>query len=199
MQRVADSLRSDGRVIGLVPTMGAFHRGHTSLIQMCKKRCDVTVVSIFVNKLQFGADEDFGSYPRQFAKDKRIAMEKGVDYIFAPEHDDLYGGDFSTSVEVAGVTSNLCGASRPDHFKGVATVVAKLLNIVKPHKAFFGEKDYQQLVMIKKMVKELDFDIKIIGGKIVREPSGLALSSRNDYLSDDARKRAAVLYGSLKE
>jgi pantoate--beta-alanine ligase len=199
MQKTADSLRNEGKVIGVVPTMGALHKGHFSLIDKCLKACDVTVATIFVNKLQFGPKEDFKNYPKQFEKDKKAAAEKGVDYIFAPAHEELYGDDFKSFTVVEKITDKLCGASRPGHFKGVTTVVAKLFNIIKPHKAYFGEKDYQQLVVIKKMVADLNFDVKIYGVKTVREKSGLAMSSRNDYLSGDERKRAVILYRSLME
>jgi len=199
MQKLSDSRRCEGRVIGLVPTMGALHDGHVSLIKKCKAESDVTIVSIFINRLQFGVNEDFSNYPKRFDADKKVALSAGVDYIFAPSEDELYSDVFSSFVDVKGVTDNLCGASRPGHFKGVTTVVAKLFNIIKPHKAYFGEKDYQQLVTIKKMVADLNFDVKIIGGKIVRERDGLAMSSRNVYLKSDERKRAPIIYKSLKE
>ena len=199
MQKLSDSLRMEGKSIGLVPTMGALHDGHLSLINMCAKVSDVTVVSIFVNKLQFAPSEDFDSYPKQLKKDKDAAQASGADYIFAPENDGLYSDDFSSFVRVEGLTENLCGASRPDHFKGVTTVVAKLFNIVKPHKAFFGEKDFQQLVVIKRMVRDLNIDVRIYGGKIIREKDGLALSSRNAYLSSKERKKATALFRALKD
>lgn len=199
MKRLSDSLREEGRIIGLVPTMGALHEGHLSLIDKCRKACDITIVSIFVNKLQFGPKEDFKSYPKRFDKDKKAAAARGADYIFAPSHEEMYSEGHSSFVDVEGVTENLCGLSRPGHFKGVATIVAKLFNIVRPHKAFFGEKDYQQLVVIKTMVRDLSIDVKIISGKIVREDDGLAMSSRNAYLNKKERKKAAVLYRSLVE
>lgn len=199
MQKLSDALRAEGKTIGFVPTMGAFHDGHLSLMQRSVKDCDATVVSIFVNKLQFGPTEDFNKYPRQLEKDRKMAETVGVDYIFAPEHDEFYSDSFSSFVKVYGVTENLCGASRPGHFIGVLTVVTKLFHAVKPHKAFFGEKDFQQLVVIKKMVKELNFDIEIVGSKIFREKNGLAMSSRNEYLSADERNKATIIYSCLKD
>ncbi len=199
MQKLADLLRREGKTIGLVPTMGALHDGHLSLIKKCVKASDVTVLSVFVNRLQFGPKEDFGNYPRQFAMDKKLAADNGVDYIFAPSHEDFYNSDFSSFVDVEGVTKNLCGSARPGHFIGVATAVTKLFTAIKPHKAFFGEKDFQQFVTIKKLVADLNIDVKIYSGKIIREKNGLALSSRNAYLSDDERERALVLYRSLVE
>jgi pantoate--beta-alanine ligase len=197
MQKMSGSLRKEGRVIGLVPTMGAFHDGHLSLIDKCRKACDITVVSIFVNNIQFGPKEDFKRYPKRFEADKKAAARMGVDYIFAPEQKKMYSESFSSFVDVEAVTQNLCGASRPGHFRGVATVVAKLFNIIKPHRAYFGEKDYQQLVVIKRMVADLDFDVKIYSAKTVRESDGLAMSSRNAYLNKKEREKAAVLYKSL--
>jgi pantoate--beta-alanine ligase len=179
--------------------MGAFHEGHLSLIDKCQRACDITVVSIFVNKLQFVPKEEYKSYPKRFETDKKAAAARGVDYIFAPDHNEMYGGGFSSFVDIEGVTQNLCGLSRPGHFRGVATVVLKLFNIVKPHKAFFGVKDYQQLVVIKRMVADLDIDINIYSAKIVRESDGLAMSSRNAYLNKKEREKATVLYRSLKE
>jgi pantoate--beta-alanine ligase len=199
MQNISDSLKREGSTIGLVPTMGALHEGHFSLIKRCKRASDITVVSIFVNKLQFGPKEDFDKYPKRFLHDKAEAKKRGVDYIFAPSHEELYDKNFSSFVEVEGVAETLCGAFRPGHFKGVTTVVSKLFNIVKPDLAFFGEKDYQQLVAIKRMVADLNFDVKVVGSKIIREQDGLALSSRNAYLSKIERKKATVLYRALKE
>ena len=199
MQKTADAIRAAELSIGIVPTMGALHDGHISLIDKCKKSCDVTVLTIFLNKLQFGLNEDFSTYPKRFEADRKLADKKGVDYIFAPSHDELFCEDFTSFVEVMGITDKLCGETRHGHFKGVTTIVAKLFNIIKPHKAFFGEKDYQQLVTIRKMVDDLNFDISIISQKIVREKDGLAMSSRNAYLSPDQRKRATAIHISLKE
>lgn len=197
MQRRADRLRRDGKVIAFVPTMGYLHEGHLSLMREGRRRGDCLVVSIFVNPLQFGPAEDFAQYPRDLKRDLRLMEGIGVDICFTPTTAEMYPDGFQTSVEVERVTKNLCGISRPGHFRGVATVVTKLFNIVKPHLAIFGEKDYQQLITIKQMARDLNMDIEIIGMPTVREADGLAMSSRNTYLSPKERKEATALYRSL--
>ncbi len=197
MQRLADEWRRQGKVIGFVPTMGALHEGHLSLIRIARERADVVVVSIFVNPTQFGPGEDYERYPRDLEGDLAKCEAEGVDVVFAPEVGDMYPEGFSTFVEVQGLTEELCGKYRPGHFRGVATVVAKLFNIVKPHFAVFGLKDAQQYFVIKRMVRDLNFDIEIVPGQTVREPDGLAMSSRNAYLTPEERRQAPVLYRSL--
>lgn len=191
------SVRSEGKTVGLVPTMGYLHPGHLSLVQEAKRRCDVVVVSIFVNPTQFGAGEDYQTYPRDLQRDAGLVADAGVDAIFAPEAAEMYPPGFSTSVDVAGVSEPLCGASRPGHFRGVATVITKLFNIVRPDMAFFGQKDFQQVLLIKRLVEDLNMDIQIVDVPIVREADGLAMSSRNVYLSEEDRKAALVLSRSL--
>ena len=198
MKALSKDLRSQGQRLGFVPTMGFFHEGHLSLMRYARKRCDRLVVSLFVNPIQFGPKEDFREYPRDFARDARLAEGVGVDILFAPEAEDMYPPGFQTYVEVTELSKPLCGAKRPGHFRGVATVVLKLFNIVKPHFAVFGLKDYQQYLVIKRLVEDLDLDIEIHGHPIVREPDGLAMSSRNVYLSPEERKSATCLYQALK-
>lgn len=198
MQSLAEKLRREGKIISFVPTMGYLHKGHLSLMEEGKKRGDVLIISIFVNPTQFGAGEDYAVYPRNLEKDKRLAEGVGVDIIFTPNEGEMYPKAYQTFVQVEGVTKNLCGISRPTHFKGVTTIVAKLFNIVKPHVAIFGEKDYQQLVTIRQMVRDLDYDIKIVGMPTYREEDGLAMSSRNTHLDPEERKAALCLYRSLK-
>lgn len=197
MQKISDRLREKGKRIGFVPTMGYLHDGHVSLVRKAKELCDSIVVSIFVNPTQFGPGEDFQRYPRDEEGDKAKLERAGVDFLFMPEAGEMYPSRYQTSVEVAEVSKGLCGDFRPGHFRGVATVVAKLFNIVKPHAAVFGEKDYQQLLVIKRMVEDLNFDIEIIPGTLIREEEGIAMSSRNAYLSPEDRKRATVLHRSL--
>lgn len=197
MQFITDKLRTEGRSIGFVPTMGYLHEGHISLVEALKSHCDFIVISIFVNPTQFGPNEDFMEYPRDFENDKKRAAENGVDVIFYPSAKDMYKEDFLTSVRIKQITETMCGISRPTHFEGVATVVLKLFNIVKPHTAVFGQKDYQQSVVIRKMVEDLNVDVKIIVAPIIREDDGLAMSSRNKYLTPEERKEALVLYKSL--
>jgi len=199
MRRTADALRASGKKIALVPTMGYLHDGHVSLIRCARKQADVVIVSLFVNPLQFGPNEDFTTYPRDFDRDAALMEGAGVDIVFAPMVEDMYPPGFQTSVVVHHVTKNLCGLSRPGHFEGVTTVVAKLFLCTKPHLAVFGEKDFQQLVVIQRMVKDLGFDIQIIAAPIVREPDGLAMSSRNAYLNLEERKAAVCLSQSLFE
>jgi pantoate--beta-alanine ligase len=198
MQRLADELRAGGKRIGLVPTMGYLHEGHMSLIDEAKKRSDVVVMSIYVNPTQFAQGEDLSTYPRDLARDERMAEARGVDAVFAPSDKEMYPEEHLAFVEVEKASRILEGEFRPTHFRGVATVVAKLFNIVKPHTAVFGQKDAQQAFIINKMVKDLNFDVRMVIAPIVREPDGLALSSRNVYLSETERREATVLYGSLK-
>jgi len=199
MQTKAEEWRKSGLRIAFVPTMGYFHEGHLSLMREGKKRGDVLVVSIFVNPLQFGPSEDYARYPRDLQRDLQLAQKEGVDVVFAPEVEDMYGLNFQTFVEVTELQKPLCGEKRPGHFKGVATVVAKLFNIVKPHVAIFGLKDYQQYLIIKKMVEDLNMDIEIVGMPTVREKDGLAASSRNAYLNSEERKAALCLFKGLSE
>jgi len=198
MQSISESLRKTGKTIGFVPTMGYLHDGHMSLVECARRENDVVVMSIFVNPVQFAPGEDFERYPRDLERDRKIAQEKGVDYLFVPEVSEMYPPRYSTYVEVEGITEVLCGAKRPGHFKGVATVVTKLFNIVKPHRAYFGKKDFQQLKVIERLVKDLNFDVEVIGCPIVREKDGLAMSSRNVYLSPEERESATSLYRALK-
>lgn len=191
--------RLAGKTIGLVPTMGYFHQGHLSLMHRAKKDCDIVVVSLYVNPIQFSPQEDFTFYPRDFERDKRLAEKVGIDYLFSPSDEEMYPSEHLTHVQVEKITDKLCGAHRPGHFRGVTTVCAKLFNLVQPHKAYFGQKDYQQTVVIKKMVKDLNFNLEVVTVPTVREPSGLALSSRNTYLNAAQRKAASVLFKSLQE
>jgi len=197
VRNIIKGWKKSGLTVGLVPTMGFLHEGHKSLIEKCHRENDKTVVSIFVNPIQFGPNEDFESYPRDFEADKSLCLEAGTDLIFNPEPLELYDKDASTYVEVLKLTEGLCGERRPGHFKGVCTVVTKLFNIVDPDKAYFGKKDAQQLAVIKKMVFDLNFDIQVVGCEIIREKDGLAKSSRNTYLSPNERKAALVLSRSL--
>jgi pantoate--beta-alanine ligase len=192
--------RRRGESIGLVPTMGAFHDGHLSLIRAARRSCDVVVVTLFVNPTQFRAGEDLGSYPRDEARDLEVAEKEGVDLLFAPPAEEVYPDGFTTAVEVVGLTEVLCGAPElrgPEHFRGVTTVVAKLLNIAQPDVAFFGQKDAQQAIVIRRMVRDLDFPVRIEVLPTVREPDGLAMSSRNRYLTDEERRRATALHRAL--
>jgi pantoate--beta-alanine ligase len=198
MQSWSDQVRKKGKVIGLVPTMGYLHEGHLSLVRRARKQGDYVVVSIFVNPLQFGPTEDLARYPRDFARDARSLRKTGVDVIFFPSVEEMYPGRPLTYVEVPELSKPLCGRSRPFHFRGVCTVVAKLFNTVKPHLAVFGRKDFQQAAVIKQMVVDLDLNIKIVVAPTVRERDGLAMSSRNKYLSRVERERAPVLYAALR-
>ncbi len=198
MQKIADEHRQQGKRIGFVPTMGYLHEGHLSLFRIARPQCDIFVVSIFVNPIQFGPNEDFDAYPRDFERDEELCEEEKVDLIFYPNREQMYPKPFYTYINVEKLSETMCGISRPGHFQGVTTIVGKLFHIVKPHFAVFGEKDYQQLVIIKQMVQDLNLDVKILGGPIVREPDGLALSSRNKYLSPQDREKALSLNKSLK-
>jgi pantoate--beta-alanine ligase len=199
MKAEARAQSSAGRTIGLVPTMGALHEGHLSLVRECRRSVAVTVVSIFVNPLQFGPGEDFRVYPRNVEQDAALLEKEGVDVLFLPGAAEMYPAGFQTTVEVERLQEHLCGASRPGHFKGVATVVLKLLNIVRPGIAFFGQKDAQQAVVVQRMVADLNLDVTIRVMPTVRESDGLAMSSRNAYLSVAERQAAAVLSRSLAE
>lgn len=198
LRTLIDSERCKGRTVGFVPTMGNLHDGHMSLIERSVKQCDITAVSIFVNPIQFGANEDLSAYPRTFSNDRKKLAEARCDIVFYPRINDMYKNRMTT-VHVSDITEGLCGASRPGHFDGVTTVVAKLLHIVNPHYAFFGEKDYQQLMAVKKMVFDLNMPVNIVGCPIVREQDGLAMSSRNAYLSHAERAQAPLIYRSLKK
>ena len=196
-ERVNDWKR-EGLTVGFVPTMGYLHEGHKSLMQAARANNDKVVVSVFVNPMQFGPNEDLESYPRDFEKDSALCESVGVDLIFHPDPEEMYADGFCSYVDMNGLTTELCGKSRPIHFRGVQTVVLKLFNIVKPDRAYFGQKDAQQLAVIKRMVKDLNVDTEIVGCPIVREADGLAKSSRNTYLNPDERKAALILSRSLK-
>ncbi len=198
MQKIIFQHRLKGEKIAFVPTMGYLHEGHLSLIREGRKRGDILVVSIFVNPTQFGPNEDLDRYPRDFERDKKLCEKEGVDYIFYPEMKDMYPEGYQTFVEVTELSKYLCGKSRPGHFRGVTTVVTKLFNIVQPDIAIFGKKDYQQLKIIERMVRDLNFPVKIIGMPIVREKDGLAMSSRNKYLSPEERESALSLNRALR-
>ena len=197
MQHAADKLKHSNLSIGFVPTMGYLHDGHLALIRQAKEDNDIAIVSIFINPMQFSPSEDLDKYPRDFERDEMLCEQNGVDYIFYPSKEDMYPEGFQTYVSVDKLTKVLEGASRPTHFRGVTTVVNKLFNIIKPDKAYFGKKDAQQLLVIKRMVKDLNMNIEIVGMSIIRENDGLAMSSRNKYLNPDERKNAICLYRSL--
>jgi pantoate--beta-alanine ligase len=197
MQRAADALRAAGRRIGFVPTMGYLHEGHASLIRLARRQSDEVVVSIFVNPRQFGPGEDYQTYPRDLDRDLRLIRETGGDIVFIPSAEEMYPPDFATSVHVEGLTEGLCGASRPGHFRGVTTVVAKLFAAVKPHLAVFGQKDAQQALVIRRTVRDLNLDLEVLIAPTVREPDGLAMSSRNIYLTPEERLQAPALYQAL--
>jgi pantoate--beta-alanine ligase len=200
MSSVARKIRREqDRTIGLVPTMGALHEGHLSLIREARRMCDVVVVSVFVNPAQFGTGEDYDRYPRDLTKDTALLTDYNVDYIFAPTVEEIYLKGFSTYVKVEGLSDQLEGASRPGHFRGVATVVTILLNTVRPDFAFFGQKDAQQAMIIKRLVRDLAFDTEVVVLPTVREDSGLAISSRNAYLSEDEQEAATVIHRALSK
>lgn len=198
MKALVRQIKKENKTIGLVPSMGSLHEGHLTLMRTAKQQADFVVASVFVNPIQFGVGEDYETYPRNVSKDAVVAGEAGVDAIFAPSVEEMYPGGFATFVAVEGLTDKLCGKSRPGHFRGVTTVVNKLFNIIEPNLAFFGQKDAQQVLVIKRMVADLNLNLKIEVVPIVREADGLALSSRNTYLSPAERKAALVLSRSLK-
>jgi pantoate--beta-alanine ligase len=197
MQAFSEALRRQGKRTAFVPTMGFLHEGHLHLIRQGKALGDILVISIFVNPIQFGPTEDFKQYPRDWERDAHLCESCGADIIFAPTVEEMYPEGFQTTVSVPRLSQNLCGIARPTHFQGVATVVAKLFNCTKPHVALFGEKDFQQLVVVKRMVRDLNFDIHIVGVPTVREADGLAMSSRNTYLSAEERRSALSLSHAL--
>jgi pantoate--beta-alanine ligase len=199
MQSLAAELRSKDKLIGLVPTMGALHEGHLSLIHLARERCDFVVVSIFVNPIQFGPSEDLAKYPRDLARDVQLCTQAGADLVFAPSADELYPKGYSTYITEDFIARPLEGVSRPTHFRGVLTVVAKLFNIVRPDIAVFGQKDAQQVAVIKKMANDLHFVVDIVTAPTVREPDGLAMSSRNRYLSATQRAEALVIVEGLRK
>jgi len=198
MQEISLRLKREGRIIGLVPTMGYLHDGHLSLIKKARRENDIVIMSNFVNPLQFGPKEDFATYPRDLDRDNKLAESAGVDYVFAPTTEEMYPQGYDTYVEVKGpITEKMCGKSRPGHFKGVTTVVLKLFLITQPDRAYFGQKDAQQAIVIRKMVTDLNVPVKIITCPIIREEDGLALSSRNTYLSSEERLQALTLPRAL--
>ena len=197
VKELVNKWKSEGQSIGLVPTMGYLHEGHKSLIERSVKENDRTIVSVFVNPIQFGPNEDLATYPRDIESDKKLCESVGADLIFNPEPDEMYSDRFCTHVDMSVLTEDLCGASRPGHFRGVQTVVLKLFNIAMPNKAYFGEKDAQQLAVIKRMVEDLNVNVEIVGCPIVREADGLAKSSRNTYLSKEEREAATIINKAL--
>ena len=197
MQSTAEDLRSKDRLIGLVPTMGALHEGHLSLIRLAKERADTVIVSIFVNPTQFGANEDFASYHRDLPRDVELCEKAGADLVFAPTAEEIYPKGYSTYVTEESISKTLCGISRPSHFRGVTTIVAKLFNIIRPDLAVFGQKDAQQGAVIKKMVNDLHFCVDIVVAPTVREPDGLAMSSRNRNLTATQRTEALAIFQAL--
>src|SRR4028118_675027 len=199
MASIARKLRRENKTVGFVPTMGALHEGHLSLIAEARQMRDVVIVSIFVNPAQFNEKEDFSKYPRDLTADAALLTDYQVDYVFAPEAQEIYGENFSTYVYVENLTETLEGASRPGHFRGVATVVTILFNTMRPDYAFFGQKDAQQVAVIKRLTKDLGFDTEIVVGRTVREESGLALSSRNARLSLEERQKASIIYQALRK
>ena len=198
VREIVAAWRKEGLTVGLVPTMGFLHAGHQSLIAKSVEQNDRTVVSDFVNPTQFGPNEDLASYPRDLERDAKLCEEKGADLIFNPEPSEMYPEGFVSFVDMNGLTNHLCGLSRPVHFRGVCTVVSKLFNIVTPDRAYFGQKDAQQLAVIKRMVKDLNMPLQIVGCPIVREADGLAMSSRNTYMNEEERKAALILSRSIK-
>jgi len=197
IELLISNYKANNKTIAFVPTMGGLHDGHLSLVDMAKENADIVVVSIFVNPTQFGKNEDFDKYPNTFESDKKLLNEKGVDIIFIPNKDEVYPQGTDSDIEPGSIANILCGASRPGHFKGVVQVVNRLFNIVAPDVAVFGEKDYQQLLIIKRMVKKLNKDTTILSAPIMRESSGLAMSTRNQYLTDKQKHTAAKLYQTL--
>lgn len=198
LRRACSEARTRGQIIGLVPTMGYLHEGHLSLVRLARRKCGLLIVSIFVNPSQFSPGEDYSNYPRNFDRDRHLLEEQECDICFTPSAEEMYPANHDTWVEVEGLSRVLCGKSRPQHFRGVTTVVAKLLNIVRPDVAVFGAKDAQQALVIGRMVRDLDFGVEVVVAPTVREPDGLAMSSRNEYLTPTERRDATVLYRSLK-
>ena len=198
VRKYVNKKRKNDKTIALVPTMGYLHEGHESLVKRAAKENDIVVASVFVNPIQFGPNEDFESYPRDFERDCKVLEKAGAAAVFNPTAEEMYGENFTTYVNTTGVTENLCGKSRPVHFKGVCTVVLKLFNIVTPDRAYFGQKDAQQLSVIRRMVRDLNVPVEIVGCPIIREKDGLAKSSRNTYLSEEERKAALVLSQAVK-
>jgi pantoate--beta-alanine ligase len=199
MASIARKLRRENKTVGFVPTMGALHAGHLSLVKEARQMCDVVIVSIFVNPTQFNEKEDYANYPRDLTSDAAVLSDYQVDYIFTPEKEEIYGEKFSTYVYVENLTETLEGASRPGHFRGVATVVTILFNTIRSDFAFFGQKDAQQVAVLKRLTQDLGFDTEIVVLPIVREESGLAMSSRNSRLSDEERQKASIIYQGLRE
>ena len=198
MQRIAMALRKEGRILALVPTMGCLHEGHLSLVREAARRAERVILSLFVNPTQFGPNEDFNRYPRPFEHDSALCLDAGVHIIFAPDPADMYAPDASVFMDENRISRGLCGASRPGHFKGVLTVVAKLFNLCQPNVAIFGQKDAQQARLIRQMARDMNFPVEIVVAPIVREPDGLAMSSRNRYLSDTDRQNALCLQRGLQ-
>ncbi len=198
MQEICARIKFKNKSIGLIPTMGALHDGHISLVHASKKENDLTIVSIFINPIQFGPAEDFKKYPRTFENDCKLLEKEKTDYLFFPSNELMYGKTYETYVELSKLPNHLCGLRREGHFRGVTTVVTKFFNIVKPSRAYFGKKDYQQALILKKMAEDLNMDVEIRMMPIFREPDGLAMSSRNSYLKDNKRKDALILYRSLE-
>lgn len=199
LQEALGRVRAAGQSVGLVPTMGALHEGHLSLVRRAHSENDFVVVSVFVNPTQFSPDEDFNQYPRDLDQDIRLAAEAGAHLVFAPEVDEMYPPGYCTWVDVEGLTEGLCGATREGHFRGVSTVVAKLFNLCRPDRAYFGQKDAQQLVVIRRMVRDLNMGVEVVACPTVRESDGLALNSRNAYLNPEERAQAALIYTGLRK
>ncbi|MEJ7848927.1 MAG: pantoate--beta-alanine ligase [Pyrinomonadaceae bacterium] len=199
MSSITRKLRRESKTVGFVPTMGALHEGHLTLVKEARQMCDIVIVSIFVNPSQFGPGEDFAKYPRDLTADAAVLSEYGVNYVYAPETQEIFPDGFSTYVYVEGLTETLEGASRPGHFRGVATVVTILFNTVRPDFAFFGSKDAQQVGVIKRLTRDIGFETEIVVVPTVREESGLAMSSRNAYLTPELRQKASIIYQALRE
>jgi pantoate--beta-alanine ligase len=197
IHKLAGNLKKNGDMVAIVPTMGCLHEGHLSLIGKAEEFADQVILSIFINPMQFGPNEDLDAYPRQFQRDCDLAEKEGVDVIFSPDPEEMYSSSFQTTITVNNLSQGMCGEDRPGHFEGVATVVTKLLNLTLADVAVFGEKDYQQLAVVRQLVKDLNMPVQIIGAPIVREPDGLAMSSRNKYLKGEGRKSATCLYRSI--
>jgi pantoate--beta-alanine ligase len=199
MTNYSTSEQDNGEVIGFVPTMGYLHDGHLSLVQKAKQNCDKVILSIYINPTQFSPSEDLDKYPRDLERDKELCKEAGVDALFFPSDSEMYPENYRTYIQVEGLSELLCGVTRPHHFKGVTTIVAKLFNIVLPHRAYFGLKDYQQYTIIRRMAKDLNMGVDVVGCPTVREGDGLAMSSRNVYLNQKQREESRVLYESLRQ